>query len=80
LDTPDDREVRYTRVVADGYIIDQMNDFRNLPDDTLESDIQMELVGLVNAVARSFRVRIRPNGILARDQYDLCSKFLTPVD
>ena len=82
LDTPDDWEVRYNQVVADGYIIEDMNDFRNLPDDTLESDIQSEFAGLVVAIARSLLVRIRKRsetkiivgGILARYQYDLRSK------
>ncbi|KAH6583368.1 hypothetical protein BASA60_001492 [Batrachochytrium salamandrivorans] len=82
LDTPGDWEVRYNQVVDNGYIIDQMNRFRNLPDDTLESDIQSEFSGLVNAVATNLRVRIVPRsktniivgGILARYQYDLRRK------
>jgi hypothetical protein len=82
LDTPKDWEVRYNKVVGDGYIIDQMNDFRNLPDDTLESDIQSEFINLVGAIASRLRIRIRPKsdtkiivgGILARYQYDLRSK------
>jgi len=82
LDTPHDWELRYNQVVADGYIIDQMNEFRNLPVDTLESDIQSEFINLVSVIARSLRVRIRSKsetkvivgGILARYQYDLCSK------
>jgi hypothetical protein len=82
LDTPYDWELRYNQVVADGYIIDQMNDFRNLPDDTLESDIQSEFINLVGVIARSLRVRIRSKsetkvivgGMLARYQYDLRSK------
>ncbi|KAH9256477.1 hypothetical protein BASA81_005391 [Batrachochytrium salamandrivorans] len=59
-----------------------MNRFRNLPDDTLEGDIQSGFSGLVNIVAASLRVRIGPRsktniivgGILARYQYDLRSK------
>jgi hypothetical protein len=82
LDTPDDWEVRYNQVVGDGYIINQMNDFRNLTDDTLESDIQMEFVNLVGAIASRLRIRTRPKsetkiivgGILARYEYDLRSK------
>ncbi|KAH6569371.1 hypothetical protein BASA60_008204 [Batrachochytrium salamandrivorans] len=58
LDTPDDWEVRYNQVVDDGYIIDQMNRFRNLPDDTLESDIQCEFIALVGSIAGGLRVRI----------------------
>ncbi|KAH6598525.1 hypothetical protein BASA50_003564 [Batrachochytrium salamandrivorans] len=82
LDTPDDWEVRYNQVVDDGYIIDQMNRFRNLPDDTLEINIQCEFIALVGSIAGGLRVRIRPRsktniivgGILARYQYDLRSK------
>jgi len=82
LDTPHDWEVFYNQVVADGYIIEDMNDFRNLPDDTLESDIQSEFIGLVSSIASCLRIRIRPKsetkiivgGILARYQYDLRSK------
>lgn len=82
LHTPDDWEERYNQVVADGDIIQDMDDFRNLPDDTAESDIQWQFGGLVSAIARGLRVRIRPKsetkiivgGILARYQYDLRSK------
>ncbi|KAH9246143.1 hypothetical protein BASA81_016338 [Batrachochytrium salamandrivorans] len=82
LDTPDDWEVRYNQVVDNGYIIDQMNRFRNLPDDTLESDIQCEFIALVTLVAGGLLVRIGPRsktniivgGILARYQYDLRRK------
>ncbi|KAH6566039.1 hypothetical protein BASA50_005239 [Batrachochytrium salamandrivorans] len=82
LDTPGDWEVRYNQVVDDGHIIDRMNRFRNLPDDTLEGDIQSGFSGLVNLVAGDLRVRIDPKsetkiivgGILARYQYDLRSK------
>ncbi len=78
---PNDWEDRYNQVVADGDIIQDMDDFRNLPDDTAESDIQAQFIGLVSAIARSLRVRIRPKsetkiivgGILARHQYDLRS-------
>jgi hypothetical protein len=59
LDTPKDWEVRYNKVVGDGYIIDQMNDFRNLPDDTLESDIQSEFINLVGAIAVSAFVSVQ---------------------
>ncbi|KAH6581814.1 hypothetical protein BASA60_002230 [Batrachochytrium salamandrivorans] len=58
LDTPDDWEVRYNQVVDDGYIIDQMNRFRNLPDDTLESDIQLGFSLLVGSIATNLCVRI----------------------
>ncbi|KAH6592314.1 hypothetical protein BASA61_004637 [Batrachochytrium salamandrivorans] len=58
LDTPDDWEVRYNQVVDNGYIIDQMNRFRNLPDDTLESYIQSEFSALVSLVAGGLLVRI----------------------
>ena len=82
LDTPDGWEVRYNQIVGDGYIIDQMNDFRNLPDDTLESDIHSEFINVVGSIASRLRVRIRSKsetkiivgGILARYQYDLRSK------
>ncbi|KAH6596261.1 hypothetical protein BASA50_005305 [Batrachochytrium salamandrivorans] len=82
LDTPDDWEVRYNQIVDDGYIIGQMNRFRNLPDDTLESDIQSGFSLLVGLVVRDLRVDIDPRsetriivgGILARYQYDLRSK------
>ena len=82
LDTPHDWKVFYNEVVGDGYIIDQMNDFRNLPDDTPESDIQSEFINLVGVIASRLRIRIRPKsetkiivgGILARYQYDLRSK------
>ena len=82
LDTPDDWEVRYNQVVADGRIIRNMEDFRNLPDDTAESDIQWQFGGLVSSISFSLGIRIRPKsetkiivgGILARYQYDLRSK------
>jgi hypothetical protein len=82
LDTPDDWEKRYNQITADEDIIRDMDDFRNLPDDTAESDIQSQFIGLVSTIARSLRVRIRPKsetkiivgGILARYQYDLRSK------
>jgi hypothetical protein len=82
LETQLDWEERYNQVVDDGYIVDKMNNFRNLQDNTPESDIQFEFSGLVEAIATSLRVRIRPKsetkiivgGILARYQYDLRSK------
>ena len=82
LDTPDDWEARYNQVVANGYIINQMDSFRNLPHDTLESDIQSEFIGIVIAIASNLFVPIRSKsetkiivgGILARYQYDLRSK------
>ncbi|KAH6582181.1 hypothetical protein BASA60_002088 [Batrachochytrium salamandrivorans] len=82
LDTPDDWEVRYNQIVDNGYIIDQMNRFRNLPDDTLESYIQSGFSALVDLVAGGLLVRICAGsetkiivgGILARYQYDLRSK------
>jgi hypothetical protein len=82
LDTPSDWETKYNQVVQDGYIIDQMNDFRNLSVNTLEADIQCQFGGLVSAIARSLDLRIRPSsetkvivgGILARYQYDVRSK------
>jgi hypothetical protein len=39
LDTPDDWEVRYNQVVADGRIIRKLNRFSALADDAAESDI-----------------------------------------
>ena len=82
LKCPHDWEVRYNQIVADGYIIRDMDDFRNLPDDTLEINIRVEFLCLVSAIASSLRVLIRPKaatkiivgGILARHQYDLRSK------
>jgi hypothetical protein len=68
--------------VEDGYIIDQMNDFRNLQDNTPESDIQSTFIGLVGGIASRLSIRIHPKsetkiivgGILAKYQYDLRSK------
>ncbi|KAH6569740.1 hypothetical protein BASA62_004662 [Batrachochytrium salamandrivorans] len=82
LDTPDDWEVRYNQVVDNGYIIDQMNRFRNLPDDTLEINIQLGFIALVGSIAAGLLVpicagsktNIIVGGILARNQYDLRSK------
>jgi hypothetical protein len=82
LDTPDDWEGRYNQVVADGRILSDMEDFRNLPDDTAESDIQWQFGGLVSIISVYVGIRIRPKsetkiivgGILARYQYDLRSK------
>ncbi|KAJ2993465.1 hypothetical protein HDV02_002408 [Globomyces sp. JEL0801] len=82
LGTPDDWEVRYNQVVADGHIIQEMNYFRDLPDDTLESDIKCEFIALVTLIAGRLCVSIRPKsetkiivgGMLARYQYDLRSK------
>jgi hypothetical protein len=59
-----------------------MDDFRSLSDGTAESDIQSQFIGLVAAIAKVLRVRIRPKsetkiivgGILAKYQYDLRSK------
>ena len=82
LDTPDDWEERYNQAVADEDIILDMEDFRNLPDNTLESDIQTEFVGLVSIISAYIGIRIRKasetkiivGGILAKYQYDLRSK------
>jgi hypothetical protein len=82
LETPLDWEERYNQVVEDGYIIDKMNRFRNLQDNTPESDIQSVFIGLVEAIATKLSIRIDPKsetkiivgGILARYQYDLRSK------
>ena len=81
LDTPDDWEMRYNEVVEDGYIIQLMNRFRNLPDDTLEGDIQSQFNSIVSVIARDLRLlidsksgtKIIVGGILARYQYDLRS-------
>jgi hypothetical protein len=82
LDTPDDWEVRYTQVVADGYIIRMLNLFSALPDDVAESTIQFHFAGLVSCIAAGLGVTLLPDsetsiivgGILARYQYDLRSK------
>ena len=83
LDAPDDWEDRYNhQVVADEDIIWDMDRFRNLSDETAEADIQFQFGGLVAAIARSLRVRVRASsetkiivgGILARYEYDLRSK------
>jgi hypothetical protein len=82
LDTPDDWQVRYNQVVADGRIIRKLNRFSALADDTLESDIQSQFIGLVEAIAdrldvdliSSSETKIIVGGILARYQYDLHSK------
>ena len=81
LDTPDDWEVRYNQVVADGRIIRKLNRFSALVDDTLESDIQSQFIGLVEAIAdrldidliSSSETKVIVGGILARYQYDLRS-------
>jgi hypothetical protein len=82
LDTPDDWEVRYNQVVADGRIIRKLNRFSALADDAAESDIQSQFIGLVEAIAyaldidliSSSETKIIVGGILARYQYDLRSK------
>jgi hypothetical protein len=82
LDTPDDWEERCNNVIADSRIVSQMEYFRNLPDDTAESTIQVHFVGLVSAISVYLGILILPDtetkiivgGILARVQYDLRSK------
>ena len=82
LGTPNDWQERCNQVVADGEIILEMDDFRNLPEETAESTIQVRFVGLVVAIATRLLVRIRSDsqnkiiigGILARYEYDLRSK------
>jgi hypothetical protein len=82
LDTPDDWEERYNNVVDDGFIGTLMENFRNLPDDTAESTIQVHFVGLVSVISGYLGILILPDtetkiivgGILARYQYDLRSK------
>ena len=82
LDSPSDWEVRYNQVVEDGRIIRKLNRFSELPEDTLESTIQMHFVGLVEAIAYALAVDLIPDsetkiivgGILAHYQYDLRSK------
>jgi hypothetical protein len=82
LDTPDDWEVFYNQVVADGRIIRNLNRFSALADDTAESDIQSRFIGLVSTIAdrldidldTSSETKIIVGGILARYQYDLRSK------
>ena len=82
LDTPDDWEVFYNQVVADGRIIRKLNRFSALDDDAAESDIQSQFIGLVSTIADRLEVdlisssetKIIVGGILARYQYDLRSK------
>ena len=82
LDTPDDWEVRYNQVVADGRIIRKLNRFSALADDAAESDIQYSFIGIVQAISdrldmdldTSSETKIIVGGILARYQYDLRSK------
>ena len=82
LDTPDDWEVRYNQVVADGRIIRKLNRFSALADDAAEATIQSQFIGLVEAIADRLGVdlvsdsetKIIVGGILARYQYDLRSK------
>lgn len=51
LDTPDDWEVRYNLVVADGRIIRKLNRFSALADDAAESDIQSRFIDIVQAIS-----------------------------
>ncbi|KAI8895107.1 hypothetical protein BC833DRAFT_623320 [Globomyces pollinis-pini] len=82
LDTPIDWEERYNNVVADGYIVNMIQRFRELPDDTAESDIKSEFIGLVICISLYLGIPISPRsetkiivgGILARYQYDVRSK------
>ncbi|KAI8912474.1 hypothetical protein EDD86DRAFT_263139 [Gorgonomyces haynaldii] len=82
LEAPVDWEQRYNQVVADGDIPLDTEEFRSLPDNTPESDIQSCINWLVSIIAARLRARIRPRsetkiivgGILARHQYDLRSK------
>ncbi|EPZ36494.1 hypothetical protein O9G_005506, partial [Rozella allomycis CSF55] len=82
LDTPDDWEQRYNRIVTDGRIIRKLNRFISLPDDAHEADIQFSFAGLVQVIATyldldlqsSSETKIIVGGILARYQYDLRSK------
>ena len=82
LRVPDDWEGRYNQIVQDGYLLQRMNDFRNLPEDTMESVIQAEFFCIVSSIALLLRILIRSRsetkiivgGMLARYQYDLRSK------
>jgi hypothetical protein len=82
LDTPDDWEVRYNHVVADGRIIRKLNRFSALADDAAESTIQSQFIGLVEVISvyldidldTSSETKIIVGGILARYQFDLRSK------
>lgn len=82
MDTPDDWEVRYNQVVADGRIIRKLNRFGSLADDAAESDIQSRFIDIVQTISdrldidldTSSETKIIVGGILARYQYDLRSK------
>jgi hypothetical protein len=82
LETPLKWEERYNQIVEDGYINALLNNFRNLQDNTPESDIQFAFSGLVVVIARGLSILVSPKsetkiivgGILARYQYDLRSK------
>lgn len=82
LDTPDDWETNYNQIVRDGRIIRKLNRFIALPEDTLESTIQSQFIGLVEAIAvyldidlvSDSETKIIVGGILARYEYDVRSK------
>jgi hypothetical protein len=82
LDTPDDWEVRYNQVVANGRIIRKLNRFSALPDDAAESDIQSRFIDIVQVISwyldidldTSSKTKIIVGGIIARYQFDLRSK------
>jgi len=76
LDTPDDWELRYNQVVADGRIIRKLYRFSALADDAAESDIQSRFIDIVQAISvyldidldTSSETKIIVGGILARYQ------------
>jgi hypothetical protein len=82
LDTPDDWETNYNQTVRDGRIIRMLNRFIELPEDTFESTIQSQFIGLVSTIAVYLDVdlvsdsetKIIVGGILARYEYDVRSK------
>ncbi len=81
LKAPEDWVEIYNRITADRILLTQLEGFRELPDETLEMDIQGEFISLVAATATRLgvihRSRMETNtvvgGILALHRYDFRS-------
>lgn len=81
LDSPDNWQERYVEIM-DNFIPTLFQNFRNLPDDTLETTIQSQYSHLVSCISTKLNVFCTPNsekkiivgGILAKHEYDIRSR------
>ena len=82
LESPGDWAERYNKVIENGLILQDLSIFRNLPENSPESDIQAAFIGLVKAISillsfvltPKLETKIIVGGILAQYQFDVRSQ------